>query len=153
LIDAKFGGKVLSIAESYMDQFGVSRRTGEARDKGGRVHIDNAVDESGQPWKGSVDAEFYYKYIGGKTPLAEAYMYNATAIRLRELSIVYRLPLRNKKIGDIRLGIIGQNLFFLKRYAPFDPEQVAGVNPGGVGVDVFSLPAYRSFGFSLQYTL
>ncbi len=62
-------------------------------------------------------------------------------------------PCAIKKIGDIRLGIIGQNLFFLKRYAPFDPEQVAGVNPGGVGVDVFSLPAYRSIGFSLQYTL
>ncbi len=26
LIDAKFGGKVLSIAESYMDQFGVSQQ-------------------------------------------------------------------------------------------------------------------------------
>lgn len=153
VIDGKFGGRVLSIAESYMDQFGVSRRTGEARDRGGMIFIENAVDETGQPWKGAVDAERYYKYIGGKTPLAEAYMYSATAIRLRELSIAYRLPLRNKKIGDIRVGIIGQNLFFLKRYAPFDPEQVAGVNPGGVGVDVFSLPAYRSFGLSLQYTL
>lgn len=153
LIDGKFGGRVLSIAESYMDQFGVSRRTGEARDKGGLVYIENAVDESGAPWKGGLDPEVYYKYIGGKTPVAETYMYSATAIRLRELAIAYRLPLRNKKIGDIRLGIIGQNLFFLKRTAPFDPEQVAGVNPGGVGVDVFGLPAYRSVGFSLQYSL
>lgn len=153
LIDGRFGGRVLSITESYMDQLGVSARTAEARDKGGRVFIDNAVDEAGNPWKGSVKAEDYYKYIGGKTPLAEAYMYSATSIRLRELSIAWRLPLRNKKAGDIRLGIIGQNLFFLKRHAPFDPEQVAGVNPGGVGVDVFSLPAFRSIGFSLQYSL
>ncbi|MBO9634677.1 MAG: SusC/RagA family TonB-linked outer membrane protein [Chitinophagaceae bacterium] len=153
LIDGRFGGRVLSITESFMDQFGISKRTGEARDNGGKVYFDNAVDGSGNPWKGSVDAELYYKYIGGKTPLAEAYMYNATAIRVRELSIAWRLPLRNKKAGDIRLGLIGQNLFFLKRYAPFDPEQVAGVNPGGVGVDVFSPPSFRSFGFSLQYTL
>ncbi|NII29770.1 SusC/RagA family TonB-linked outer membrane protein [Pseudoflavitalea sp. X16] len=153
LIDGKFGGRVLSIAESYMDQFGVSRRTGEARDQGGQVYLQHAVDETGAPWKGSVEAERYYKYIGGKTPLAEAYMYDATAIRLRELAIAYRLPLRNKKIGDMRLGIIGQNLLFLLRHAPFDPEQVAGVNPGGVGVDVFGLPAYRSIGLSFQYTL
>lgn len=153
LIDGKFGGRVLSIAESYMDQLGISRRTGEARDNGGLVFIKDAVDETGEPWKGGVDAELYYKYIGGKTPLAEAFMYSATAIRLREVAIAYRLPLRNKKIGDIRIGIVGNNLFFLKREAPFDPEQVAGVNPGGVGVDVFGLPAYRSVGFSLQYTL
>ncbi|MDF2187937.1 SusC/RagA family TonB-linked outer membrane protein [Paraflavitalea sp. CAU 1676] len=153
LIDGKFGGRVLSIAEAYMDQLGISKRTGEVRDNGGQVYLKDAVSESGQPYKGGIDAETYYKYIGGKTPLAEAYMYDATAIRLRELSVAYRLPLRNKKIGDIRLGLIGCNLFFLKRNAPFDPEQVAGVNPGGVGVDVFGLPAYRSFGMSLQYTL
>lgn len=152
LIDGKFGGRVLTITESYMDQLGISRKTGEARDNGGMVYIKDAVDELGQPWKGGVDAERYYKYTGGKTPLAEAYMYSATAIRLRELAIAYRLPLRNKKIGDMRLGIIGNNLFFLKRDAPFDPEQVAGVNPGGVGVDVFGLPAYRSLGFSFQYS-
>jgi TonB-linked SusC/RagA family outer membrane protein len=153
LIDGKFGGRVLSITESYMDQLGISRRTGNIRDNGGLVYIKDAVDETGTPWKGSIDAERYYKYIGGKTPVAEAYMYSATAIRLREVAIAYRLPLRNKKIGDMRLGIIGQNLLFLVRHAPFDPEQVAGVNPGGVGVDVFGLPAYRSIGLSFQYTL
>ncbi len=152
LIDGKFGGRVLSVTESYMDQLGVSRRTGEVRDNGGQVFFKDAVDELGQPWKGGVDAERYYKYIGGKTPLAEAYMYSATSIRLREMSIAYRLPFRNKKIGDMRLGIIGNNLLFLKRDAPFDPELVAGVNPGGVGVDVFGMPAYRSVGFSFQYS-
>lgn len=153
VVDGKFGGKVLSIAEAYMDQLGVSKRTGDVRDRGGLVYLENAVDEHGQPWKTGIDAERFYKFTGGKTPLAEAYMFDATAIRLREVSIAYRLPLRNKKIGDIRLGLIGSNLLFLKRSAPFDPEQVAGVNPGGVGVDVFGLPAYRSIGFSLQYTL
>ena len=153
LIDGKFGGRVLSITESYMDQFGVSRRTGEARNDGAMIFIKDAVDETGEPWKGGFYAERYYKYIGGKTPVVEDYMYNATAIRLRELAIAYKLPLRNKKIGDMRVSLVGHNLLFLMRHAPFDPEQVAGVNPGGVGVDVFGLPAYRSIGLSFQYSL
>ncbi|MNL59304.1 hypothetical protein D3C87_1830180 [compost metagenome] len=53
-------------------------------------------------------------------------------------------------VSNVTLSAIGNNLFFLKKDAPFDPEQVSGVYPGGVGVDVFGLPAYRSFGFSLK---
>ncbi|WP_315824551.1 TonB-dependent receptor domain-containing protein [Paraflavitalea speifideaquila] len=97
LIDGKFGGRVLSITESYMAQMGISRKTGEARDNGGMVYLENAVDESGHLWKGGIEAERYYKYIGGKTPLAEAFMYSATAIRLREVAFAWRLPLRNKR--------------------------------------------------------
>ena len=83
LIDGKFGGKVFSITEGYLDQLGVSKRTGEARDNGGTVNIANAVDENGHAWSGTVDAQTYYKHIGGKTPAGAAYIFDATAIRLR----------------------------------------------------------------------
>lgn len=150
LIDGKFGGKVLSITEGYMDQLGVSERTGQARDNGGSVLIPDAVTNTGQKWSGSVDAAAYYKAIGGKTPAGAGYIYDATAIRLREFSISYRLPLQHSAFKSLSLGIIGNNLFFFKKDAPFDPEQVSGINPGGVGIDAFGLPAYRSLGLSLK---
>jgi TonB-linked SusC/RagA family outer membrane protein len=149
LIDGKFGGKVLSITDGYLDQMGVSQRTGDARDNGGTVAISNVVDDGGHSWSGTVDAKTYYQYIGGKTPAGSAYIYDATAIRLREFSITYRLPV-TKVFKDIRFGIVGNNLFFIKKDAPFDPEQVAGVNAGGVGIDAFGLPATRSIGLSLK---
>ena len=150
LIDGKFGGKVLSITEGYMDQLGVSERSGQARDNGGTVSIPNAITNTGQKWSGTVDAAAYYKAIGGKTPAGAGYLYDATAIRLRELSITYRLPLKSTAIKNLSLGVIGNNLFFFKKDAPFDPEQVAGINPGSLGIDAFGLPAYRSLGFSLK---
>lgn len=150
LIDGKFGGKVFSITEGYLDQLGVSKRTGEARDNGGTVNIANAVDENGHAWSGAVDAQTYYKHIGGKTPAGAAYIFDATAIRLRELSVAWKLPLKGNAVKDLRLGLIGNNLFFFKREAPFDPEQVAGVNAGGVGIDAFGLPATRSIGMNLK---
>ena len=152
LVDGKFGGKVLSISEAYFDQLGVSKRTGDARANGGHILIANAVDENGNPWKQTIDAKDYYESIGGKTPVEEAYMYSATAIRLREFSVAYHVPLKSKAVRDLKIGITGNNLFFFSRKAPFDPEQVAGVNPGGVGVDVFGLPAYRSIGFTFFLT-
>lgn len=150
LIDGKFGGKVFSVTEGYLDQMGVSERTGEARDNGGTVGISNAVDETGHAWSGTVDAQTYYKHIGGKTPAGSAYTYDATAIRLRELSVSWKLPLNGNAVKDLRIGLIGNNLFFFKREAPFDPEQVAGVNAGGVGIDAFGLPATRSIGVNLK---
>ncbi|MBV7533731.1 SusC/RagA family TonB-linked outer membrane protein [Chitinophaga sp. sic0106] len=152
LIDGKFGGRVLSITEALMDQMGVSKRTGEARDNGGKVVIANAVDPTGKVINAEVDAKDYYKTIGGKGPIAEAYMYDASAIRLREFSVGYTLKL-DKMVKQLKFSVIGNNLFFLYNKAPFDPEQVAAVNPGGVGVDVFGLPTYRSIGFSIKATL
>ena len=115
MIDGKFGGKVLSITEGYMDQLGVSERTGQARDNGGAVNIPDAVTTTGQKWNGTVDAAAYYKAIGGKTPAGAGYIYDATAVRLREFSISYRFPLQNSAIKSLSLGIIGNNLFFFKK--------------------------------------
>jgi TonB-linked SusC/RagA family outer membrane protein len=150
LIDGKFGGRVMSITEALLDQMGVSKRTGVARDNGGSITLSNTVDATGHPTSGVVKAADYYKAIGGKSPVGEAYMYTATAVRLREVSIGWRLPVKSSAIKDMRMSLIGNNLFFFTRKAPFDPEQVAGVNPGGVGIEVFGLPAYRSLGINLK---
>ncbi|HEU4633548.1 MAG TPA: SusC/RagA family TonB-linked outer membrane protein [Flavisolibacter sp.] len=152
LVDGKFGGKVISITEAYADQLGVSERTGQARNNGNTLFIANAVDENGNAWQGATEVNAYYKQISGKTPVGEAYMYNATSIRLREFSMVYTFPLAHRAVKKLSAGVIGNNLFFFHLRAPFDPEQVAGVNPGGVGVDAFGLPAWRTLGFVLFAT-
>lgn len=149
LVDGKFGGKVLSLSEPFYDSFGVSQRSADARDAGG-VTIPNAATADGKAWTGQTKAQDYYNKIGGRNEIDEAYMYSATAIRLRELSLSYRVPVKVKGISNLTLSAIGTNLFFIKKDAPFDPEQVSGVYAGGVGVDVFGLPTYRSFGFSLK---
>jgi hypothetical protein len=69
---------------------------------------------------------------------------------MREISISYQIPVEGKVIKSLRVAAIGNNLFFFKKDAPFDPEQVAGVNAGGVGIDAFGFPAYRSYGLSLK---
>ncbi|AYZ14631.1 SusC/RagA family TonB-linked outer membrane protein [Chryseobacterium arthrosphaerae] len=149
LIDGKFGGKVLSVTQAMNDQLGVSKASADARDAGGVV-IENAVNEDGTPYTGKTDAQAYYSAIGGRDPLTEAYMYKATAIRLRQASVSYTFKVNSKYLSDATLSVIGTNLFFLYKKAPFDPEQVSGVNPGGVGVDIFGIPITRSLGVSVK---
>lgn len=150
LVDGKFGGDAFSITEGYMDQMGVSERTGNARDNGGTVAINNAVTTTGQSWSGTVAASDYYKAVGGKTPAGSQYVYDATTVRLRELSISYQIPVKSKIVKDFRFGVVANNLIYFVRKAPFDPEQVAGVTAGSAGIDAFGLPATRSIGFNLK---
>jgi hypothetical protein len=77
-------------------------------------------------------------------------MYDATNIRLRELSIGYKMPSKSKIIKDVRLSLIARNLFFIKKEAPYDPELSMSTGNGLQGIDVFSLPATRSMGLSLR---
>ena len=146
LIDGRFGGEVMSVTEALLDEFGVSERTAAARDAGG-VTV-NAVSESGQAVT-SIPADVYYGAVGGRQGITENYIYDATNIRLRELSIGYKLPVGILG-GDAKISIVGRNLFFLSKKAPFDPDVTASTDVGLQGIDIFSLPSTRSFGFNLS---
>jgi hypothetical protein len=151
LIDGRFGGKVMSVTQSVLDQFGASQATQKARDNGG-VNVP-AVNEDGSAHTEKIDAEAYYSTIGGRAGVAEAYMYDATNIRLRELSLGYRLPFKVKGISSINISIVGRNLFFFKLNAPFDPEIAMSTGNGLQGVDVFGMPSAKSIGFNLRVGL
>jgi hypothetical protein len=148
LIDGRFGGKVMSITQAVLDEYGVSKVTGDARNSGG-VTI-NATKTSGGKWSGAIPAETFYTTVGGRAGITEYYMYDATNIRLRELSVGYKMPSKNKIIKDVRLSLVARNLFFIKKEAPYDPELSMSTGNGLQGIDVFSLPATRSMGLSFR---
>lgn len=149
LIDGRFGGKVMSLTQAMLDIEGVSEASAQARDNGG-VTLTNAVNLDGTPFTGKMDAQKYYESIGGRDGIGEMYMFDATAIRLRELALSYNIPVKTKSIRSLRIGLIGRNLAFLKREGPFDAEVSAGGDNRLQGVDIYGLPATRSFGASLK---
>jgi len=147
LIDGKFGGKVLSLTQGIMDQYGVSQATGDARLKGG-VAV-NGVDATGKSVT-VVTPQAWYEAIGGRNGISGEYMYSATVVRLREASIAYSLPIPPGFFKQIKLSLVGRNLAYFSKKAPFDPELTMSTGNGLSGVDVFNEPATRNFGFSLN---
>lgn len=85
LLDWRYGGKVLSQTQAEMDLYGVSEITADARDKGYVVLEGERIDNV----KG-----FYKNVVGGRAGVTEYYMYDATNLRLREVSLSYNF-LRN----------------------------------------------------------
>ena len=55
-----------------------------------------------------------------------------------------------KGINNLRLALIGRDLFFFKNEAPFDPDVTYSTGVGYQGIDVFSLPTSRTIGFNLS---
>ncbi|MBT1685888.1 SusC/RagA family TonB-linked outer membrane protein [Dawidia soli] len=150
LVDGKFGGHVLSLTQAYLDQYGVSEVTEDARAQGG-VKV-NGVDADGQAVEGA-DPEAWYKAAGGRNGISEFYMYDATVVRLREASLGYTLPISNNVIKSMRVSLTGRNLMYFYKKAPYDPELTMSTGNGLSGVDIFNQPATRNIGFMVNVTL
>ena len=143
LIDARFGGKVLSMTEAALDGWGVSQRTGDARDAG-QVVVDGVSFEP-RAWYETTGLSNYNSQYAN-----ENYVYSATNIRLRELSIGYTFRDVFGAGKNITASLIGRNLFFFYKDAPMDPDVSAGTGNGIQGIDMFALPTTRSFGLNLK---
>ncbi|MFI5139941.1 MAG: SusC/RagA family TonB-linked outer membrane protein [Sphingobacteriales bacterium] len=147
LIDGKFGGQVMSMTQMLMDSYGTSSASGQARDAGG-VTV-NAVDPSGNAVT-KVNAQTWYSTIGGRSGIAEAYMYSATVVRLRSMSLGYNIPVTNSVVKNVRISLIGNNLLYFYKKAPYDPEITMSTANGMSGVDVFNQPTTRRLGAQLN---
>ena len=145
LLDWRYGGKILSQTQAEMDLYGVSQVTALARDRGYVILEGQQIDNV----KG-----FYKNIVGGRAGVTEYYMYDATNIRLRELSLSYQLPAswmeKSKVLKKVQLSFIARNLFFFYKKAPFDPDLVLSTGNDNQGIDVYGMPTTRSWGFSLK---
>jgi hypothetical protein len=83
-------------------------------------------------------------------PITEQYVYDATNIRLRELSLSYTLPKFMKGLDNLTVSLVGRNLFFISNKAPFDPDIALSSGNSLQGLDAFGVPSTRSFGFTLN---
>lgn len=147
-IDGRFGGQVISMTQGYLNSFGVSEESAAARDRGG-VDVP-AVLADGTPWEGLLPAQSYFAAVGNRDGITEGQIYDATNIRLREVSIGYRLPITWNGIQQASVALTGRNLFFFTNNAPYDPELNTTTGVGGQGLDIFGLPTTRQYGLTLK---
>lgn len=84
----------------------------------------------------------------------ESAKYDATFLKLREVTIGYTLPksiLGNLPIADVKLSLVARNLALWTENPHFDPETLS--MSGGTlqpGVENMSFPSTRSIGFNLN---
>src|SRR5690606_26026062 len=100
-----------------------------------------------------ISAQSYWSGIGGLA--SEGAVFDATAYRLREVTLSYNLPsalLSKTPFGSVTFGLSGRNLLLWAPGFPGDPE----LNTQGAGniqgMDLNGIPATKNYGFNLRVT-
>ncbi len=154
VFDIRKGGDVWNGTQAVLDYLGTSATTGELRHT--KDFIFEGVTEAGQPNTTRVD--FYdpsrplsdnrwVRY--GWDGIAEAYIEDASWIRLSQLQASYSFSFRDKKIKELKLSLTGNNLILITPYTGADPAATLFGYAHGNGLDLFNLPSTRSYTFKL----
>jgi TonB-linked SusC/RagA family outer membrane protein len=161
LVDIQKGGDIYSVSTKYGQATGLYAETAGENDRGvemrdpvdegGGYKFPETVFEDGTPNDIYVPAyrwgrAFYYN----NSPTAR-YVFDASYVKLRELSISYSLPSKlfeNSIIKQVRFALVGRNLWIIsKNVDHFDPEaQLTSGNQQGI--ETGSYPTVRTFGFN-----
>lgn len=150
LLDYRDGGTVIAGTQALLDFDGLSKASLWGRE-GGIVLDAYTVD--GQKNTNAIDAQEYFGAIGERYPASEFYAYSGTNLRVREVVLGYSFSPailgENGVIKSARISLVGRNLFFLLKDAPFDPEVVTGTG-NYQGLEYNSLPSTRNIGLNLK---
>nr|MBI1230112.1 SusC/RagA family TonB-linked outer membrane protein [Cytophagales bacterium] len=150
LIDYQGGGIIHSTSLQWSKYSGMDPVTVEnnVRETGLVVP---GVTESGEVNTVSVTPQAYYQTIWS---VAAPNVFDASFVKLRELSLGYTLPnslISKLPVRDVRARLFGRNLAILHSNLPYlDPQ---GVNGAGnlQGLENAQVPTTRSMGFDISF--
>lgn len=157
-IDYQVGGKFFSLSDMWGSYSGLLARTATLNDRGFSIRDDpsaggglkvTGVDDTGKPVEYYVPAQDYFQSLVSRN-IFDDYIYDLTFVKLRELSIGYRIPVSKLKVGkyiqNATLSIVSRNPWLIyAKTRDFDPSEINSV----YGEDG-QLPGTRSIGVNLR---
>ncbi|MDC1105925.1 SusC/RagA family TonB-linked outer membrane protein, partial [Prolixibacteraceae bacterium] len=153
LLDIRKGGNLYSGSVRAAATAGTLAETTEGRDAwyaGTGGYVVSGVDVDGIPVEASVNPESYWARVA---QVDEQWIYDATNIRLRELSIGYSIPksiLEGTPFTNAQISFVGRNLWLIYSNLPgLDPESsYSQSNAQGLELGAVSTP--RTLGFNIK---
>ena len=152
LVEGKMGGQIMSGSNAEMLGRGLHKMTVPA---GGRHAgwTPEGVMEDGSPVTQSLTVAQQQNYWNRYNDAAEAGIYDADYMRLRNLSIGYNVPkslLEGTSIQSASISLIGKNLFFLSNSVDnIDPESAYNSN-NSQGLEYWGMPVPRTVGLNVN---
>jgi len=157
-IDYSVGGKFFSLSDHWGTYSGLTARTAELNDRGiplrdpvadgGGVHV-FGVDATGKAVDYYVEGQTYFHQFRANS-ISEDNIYSLSYVKLRELSLGYRVPVERLGIGKYVktavFSVVARNPWLIwSKDKGFDPSEISNV----FGEDG-QLPGTRSVGVNLK---
>ncbi|MCE5347191.1 MAG: SusC/RagA family TonB-linked outer membrane protein [Bacteroidales bacterium] len=162
LVDIAKGGNIYSVDMKYglatglfAETAGLNANGKPKRDpveEGGGMIYDDAIYENGTKNDTYIDCSDYYSGYNYDLLPTRYHVYDASYVKLRELSFGYSLPSRIVKktpASKITVSIVGRNLWLIYKKMPYyDPE--LSLSAGNIqGIADGAYPSTRTLGFNL----
>ena len=149
LVDGRFGGSIFSASNLFGVTSGSYAETAFRPDSGLLIAgIDAATGKANTQ---RVTAEDYYHSLAS---IQEAWVYDASFVKLRDLRLTIAFPLRSWPIltaQSLRASLIGRNLAMWAKAPNIDPETALSTS-SLQGIEMGQLPTARSIGLQLSLT-
>jgi TonB-linked SusC/RagA family outer membrane protein len=148
------GGDMYSGTTNVLLSRGLTKDTDVDR---ARAIILPGVKQDGTPndFQTAMDRAYFNTYLGAR----EGFIYDATVLRLREVSLGYSLPpslLTKTPLGAVSITLSGQNLWFdapgFPEFVNFDPETSSGGVSKTRGFEFLTGPNSKRYGATLRVT-
>jgi TonB-linked SusC/RagA family outer membrane protein len=166
LIDIKKGGDVFSLDQAYGQASGLYQNTVGTNDlgnpirnkvsdanPGGQILPGVQADGTRNTVRAAVTTEAGESNLGYKSFPNQAFVYDASYVKLREVSIAYQLPsklLEGTFMNSVVFAANGSNLWIIHKNLPYaDPE--AGFSSGNFqGFQTGVMPSVREISFNVK---
>ena len=149
MFDMKFGGDIFSYSEMMSTGRGLAKRTENRGEADNYMMVFPGVTENGQPNTTKITASQYYGAL-----LAEDFLYDASFIKLKELSLGYSFPskmLKKTPLTSLNVSFVARNLCYLLKHTPgTSPEGGYDTTMFSQAIDYAALPYTRTFGLSVS---
>lgn len=150
LIDAKFGADIYSESNVIATGNGTHKMTLQGREEG---IIGEGVTENGEPNSVLVPPLRVNSYYGRMASIAEEFIYDASFVKLRELSLNYTFPMELvNRIGvkNASLTLMARNVLTLYKNVENVDSESNIVSGNAQGIERFGYPATRNYGATLR---
>lgn len=158
LIDFKSGGNIYSGTNVRMTQAGFTKESLLGREGEAPLTITGVTQDGAnfKPFTKTLtpgEARNYWNQLGERAQ--ENFVYDASFIKLRQVTFGYNLPakfLAKTPIRNLMLSFVARNLAILYKKVPnIDPESTYS-SGNSQGLDYFGMPSSRTYGFNLRAT-
>ena len=149
MFDMKFGGDIFSYSEMNATGSGIAARTANRGEGDNYMMVFPGVYEDGTPNTTKISASQYYGSL-----LPEDFLYDASFIKLKELSLGYSFPsklLKKTPLTSLNVSFVARNLCYLLKHTPgTSPEGGYDTTMFSQAIDYAALPYTRTFGLSVS---
>ena len=160
--DARIGGQIFSGTQQMMQAAGTALVTVGSDGKRNDFVVSGVVQQSDgsyTPNTAEVSCQEYWQAVAGRSGnlgIGEANIYDATNIRLRNLSLSYSFPKklleRSKVLQSVKLGVSMTNVVMIySAMGGIDPESVYATSTNATGFEYGSTPTSRCFVFNVSF--